>query len=203
MNLRFGFVSIAIVAVGVAACGLGSYQPPSGNGGEGGEGASSGGTGGRGGDSGGVATASGVGSGGNGGTGGSGGSAATGGGTGGNGGSGGNMSVCDGPKEGCTQYCEAEVVVEPTCHDSKWVCPMGTIERSVCKGAGGCCSDVPRSPCPIGTRCINDRCKEKLASPNCFVDDDCPAATPHCIGAQVCPCGADCVMPDKPGVCLP
>ncbi|MDI1476885.1 hypothetical protein [Polyangium sp. y55x31] len=200
MNHRLAFVSIATVSLVFAACGLGSYQPPTGNGGEGGEGASVGGAGGDGG--GGAITASGSGgNGGNGGNAGSGGVPGTGGGPGGNGGSGGGLPTCDENKPGCVTHCESDEVLVPACEGSTWVCPVGTIDRNICKSAGGCCSDVPRMQCPAGTRCINERCKEKLSLPFCFIDDDCPTMMPHCKGATVCACGQDCLLPDHPGEC--
>ncbi|WP_211365263.1 hypothetical protein [Polyangium fumosum] len=186
MNHRLHFGSIAILSVLFAACGLGSYQPPTGNGGEGGEGAGGGGTGSNGNGGSGTVTSSGVGGSGNGG----------------NGGSGGSMPTCNDSKPGCVQHCESEVVAEPFCKGSTWVCPMGTIPRDVCKSAGGCCANTDPQ-CPEGTRCINDRCKERLSFPSCFIDNDCPTSMPYCIGAQVCACMAECLLPDTPGTCMP
>ncbi|HVK64838.1 MAG TPA: hypothetical protein VM694_10200 [Polyangium sp.] len=191
MNHRLHFGSIAILSILFVACGLGSYQPPTGNGGEGGEGAN-GGTGGRGGEGGEAVTVTGVGGGGNGGNGGNGG---------GNGGSGGGLPECNDNKLSCVQHCESEVVVDSFCKGSTWVCPMGTISRDVCKSAGECCATMPPE-CPEGTRCLNGRCKERLSPPSCFTDNDCPTMTPYCIGAQVCACLAECILPDTPGTCM-
>ncbi|MDI1431797.1 hypothetical protein [Polyangium sorediatum] len=189
MNHRLHFGSIAILSVLFAACGLGSYQPPTGNGGEGGEGAGGGGTGGNGNGGSGTVTSSGVGGSGNGGNGGS-------------GGSGGSMPTCNDGKPGCVQHCDSDVVVEPFCKGSTWVCPMGTISRDICKSAGGCCANVDPQ-CPEETRCINGRCKERLSFPSCFIDNDCPTSMPYCIGAQVCACMAECILSDTPGTCMP
>jgi hypothetical protein len=35
---------------------------------------------------------------------------------------------------------------------------------------------------------------------SCWSDRDCTAGK-KCTGAQLCPCGANCLLPDQPGYC--
>ncbi|MDI3286040.1 hypothetical protein [Polyangium sp. 15x6] len=195
MNHRLAFVSITIVSLGLAACGLGSYQPPTGNGGEGGEGPSVGGAGGEGG--GGAITASGSGSGGNGGNGGNGGS----GGIPGTGGHGGSSVDCSGQiPPVCWYDCMPHMPANPECIAAAWVCPTGSTDASNCPMQSGCCTTP--SECPATFTCVNKVCKEPLIPGECWSNANCTEAE-VCEGAMVCACGQDCFTEDTPGKCVP
>ncbi|MDC0749330.1 hypothetical protein [Polyangium mundeleinium] len=194
MDHRLGFVSIAIVSLGLAACGLGNYEPPSGNGGEGGDDTGEGGSAGQGGSS----SSSGGTGGGNGGTGGvGGGQGGSNAGSGGNSGAGGGPIPCEGVGPTCAQTCQSGGIVDPLCVSGKWECPPGTIDMSTCPGVDGCCTK--ESDCPITNTCAANRCKEKVPLPKCWADVDCVGGT--CVGASVCPCNQTCFSPDTPGEC--
>ena len=181
MNHRLHFGSIAILSILFAACGLGSYQPPTGNGGEGGEGAN-GGTGGRGGEGGVAVTATGVGGGGNGG----------------NGGVGGGMPECSPVKmPTCLYDCMNSTPAPAQCVGAAWECPPGSSEVSTCPK---CCKSA--SDCIATFTCVNGECKEPLIGGQCWSNADCTEAQ-VCDGAMVCPCGQDCIIPDTPGKCVP
>ncbi|MDC0749329.1 hypothetical protein [Polyangium mundeleinium] len=182
MNHRLYFGSIAILSVLFAACGLGSYQPPSGAGGEGGEGAN-GGTGGHGGEGGVAVTATGVG----GGTG-----------TGGNGGFGGSLPECNPVKMPvCLYDCMNSTPAQAQCIGDAWECPPGSSEASTCPK---CCKSA--LDCIAMFTCVNEVCKEPLLGGQCWSNADCTEAQ-VCEGAVVCACGQDCTMPDTPGKCAP
>lgn len=94
-----------------------------------------------------------------------------------------------------------------TCQDAI-VCPCGTMckvadKPGTCSSAPpGCCgSDVD---CAKGSVCIADKkvCKSQaeLQPGQCWSGADCGGGE-ACTGAQVCPCGAACFAPDKPGKC--
>lgn len=97
-------------------------------------------------------------------------------------------------------------------------CPYG-----VCQGASVCpcgydcdgwdtpgwCSLPPEPYCCTSdwqcgdfayVPCVNGVCKEPVTG-GCWTDAECPAGL-ACVGASVCPCGADCAMADMPGKCM-
>jgi hypothetical protein len=61
----------------------------------------------------------------------------------------------------------------------------------------GCCRDDTN--CPGGGHCVSGVCKPALEGGSCWSDHDCLGAL--CLGAQVCPCGVDCLAPDTEGYC--
>lgn len=66
----------------------------------------------------------------------------------------------------------------------------------------GCCNGP--DDCPDKQACVNAEkgpgvCKAPLTAGQCWSTEQCNGGT--CSGAQVCPCGAFCYMPDKPGSC--
>lgn len=67
----------------------------------------------------------------------------------------------------------------------------------------GCCG--AGVPCPNGGTCVEaqQNCKDptELQAGQCWADANCPGAV--CQGANVCPCGALCLVADKPGACVP
>ncbi|MDC3954751.1 hypothetical protein [Polyangium jinanense] len=191
MNHRLAFVSIATVSLVFTACGLGSYQPPTGNGGEGGEGTSVGGAGGTGGEGGGAVTSSSVG-------GGAGSGGHGGGGTGGNGGSGGNCNDQTPPV--CLKDCMPNMLTNAECIGGAWVCPPGSAEASTCPMQSGCCTTP--SECPAMFTCVNKVCKEPVLPGQCWTNGECTEAE-VCEGAIVCACGDTCFTPDTPGKCVP
>lgn len=84
----------------------------------------------------------------------------------------------------------------------------GSVTLGTCVPSGevpACCGDA--SPCPTGWTCglapgttDNGTCKESATGGACWADADCPAGV-KCNGAFVCPCTADCALPDSMGVC--
>jgi hypothetical protein len=63
----------------------------------------------------------------------------------------------------------------------------------------GCCSEDWQCGDLVFAPCVNGVCKQH--EPNqCWVDAEC-APDQKCVGAFVCPCGADCITEDKPGTC--
>ena len=58
--------------------------------------------------------------------------------------------------------------------------------------------------CALGKVCVTDVCKDSkgLQAGQCWSAQDCSKGQP-CEGADVCPCGAMCLLPDKPGSCKP
>lgn len=73
--------------------------------------------------------------------------------------------------------------------------------KGECGGAvdGTCCkqdSDCKSNAC-AGTTCVNG---DGLKPGQCWTTSQCPAGT-ACKGANVCPCGAMCLVADKPGTC--
>jgi hypothetical protein len=86
-------------------------------------------------------------------------------------------------------------------------------------GAGGvaACSSPPTSCCfgdgdcganeeCVGARCNTTDpaagvCKQRLDRGQCWQSSTCPFPPGLCGGAQVCPCGAVCLVPDTPGTC--
>jgi len=67
----------------------------------------------------------------------------------------------------------------------------------------GCCkadSDCKVGVC-VGAKAGTGVCKDTANLPKgaCWTDAQCPGST--CKGPVVCPCGASCIVPDKPGSC--
>lgn len=88
---------------------------------------------------------------------------------------------------------------------------------------GACTKDCPLSPqdaccyddgdCARGDYCVGELCsnigtaapgvcKPLLSFPECWEDSDC-GLRGTCVGAQVCACGAFCLIADSPGQCGP
>jgi hypothetical protein len=69
----------------------------------------------------------------------------------------------------------------------------------------GCCD--PDHTCPPDSICVNEDhklggvCKEVAPEGECWRNADCPAGW-TCLGALVCPCGADCDQEDQMGACV-
>lgn len=73
--------------------------------------------------------------------------------------------------------------------------------RSGCCFEGGQCGGAG-SRC-VGARCAaggEGTCEALLGPPNCWQDSDCRLGR-VCVGVTRCPCGAACVIPDRPGTC--
>ncbi len=73
--------------------------------------------------------------------------------------------------------------------------------KGECAGGadGTCCkhdSDCKSNAC-AGSICVNG---DGLKPGQCWTTSQCPTGT-ACIGANVCPCGAMCLVADKPGTC--
>jgi hypothetical protein len=77
-------------------------------------------------------------------------------------------------------------------------------------GYGGaapyCCTST--ADCPEyfgndaqGSQCIAGVCKPNPPTGTCWTDLDCFGVPGSCMGASVCPCGADCFGPDQLGKC--
>ncbi|MSP16510.1 MAG: hypothetical protein EXR73_07865 [Myxococcales bacterium] len=82
----------------------------------------------------------------------------------------------------------------------------------------GACGDVCSSPAPMGCcmddldcageeRCVLELCgitaglcKRAPPPPSCWTDEDCVAGR-RCEDANICPCGALCLVADMPGTC--
>ena len=135
-------------------------------------------------------------------------------------------SCCGGDKGGCltgetcvqdSHICKASAVAPGSCWstaDCKTgacqgaiVCPCGAMckqgdKLGTCQDVkpGGCCK--VDSDCASGEECANHAmCKAKtlLGKGQCWSDADCGGGT--CAGVNVCPCGAMCLVADKPGTC--
>jgi hypothetical protein len=79
-----------------------------------------------------------------------------------------------------------------TCDGTSW-----SVQVGICPGGGCCTSDDECSPLV----CANSVCKDP--APNgCWRDEDCGPDS-ICSGASVCPCNADCIYADMPGMCFP
>jgi hypothetical protein len=76
---------------------------------------------------------------------------------------------------------------------------MGTCVDNV--KPGGCCANG--ALCASGETCAHgpDVCKSQaqLGKNQCWADSDCVGGT--CSGVNACPCGAMCLIADKPGTC--
>jgi hypothetical protein len=69
-----------------------------------------------------------------------------------------------------------------------------------CVDAGSVCCKEDKE-CGGGS-CVSSVCKPQPPPGQCWEDANCgPNAS--CEGEQVCPCGADCLLPDAPGKCVP
>jgi hypothetical protein len=62
----------------------------------------------------------------------------------------------------------------------------------------GCCRND--EACMTGNECVAGVCKLKLPAGSCWSDRDCSNGT-TCRNAQVCRCGAACLLPDVMGQC--
>ncbi len=73
-------------------------------------------------------------------------------------------------------------------------------------GGPACCKssqDCPSYAFGPPPQCVNGVCKQPAPPGQCWTDKDCAAGVQgKCIGASVCPCGADCDGPDTPGKCV-
>ncbi len=81
-------------------------------------------------------------------------------------------------------------------------CTCDPHSQFVCTPTGTACCTTP-TDCgdKTFTPCVEGVCKEPVLGA-CWVDEECPAGQ-KCVGATVCPCGVDCLQPDKPGQCMP
>lgn len=79
----------------------------------------------------------------------------------------------------------------------------GAAGKAGSAGSGGNCGCTDDKSCGdfVYQNCVSGMCKMPVPD-KCWDDDEC-APTDTCKGAFVCPCGADCTGPDKPGVCIP
>ncbi|MEZ4226075.1 MAG: hypothetical protein R3B13_34330 [Polyangiaceae bacterium] len=78
-------------------------------------------------------------------------------------------------------------------------CFCGPIHPGWCPGAlPACCTT--NEDCGPYAFCINTVCKKIDWPKGCWEDVHC-APGKKCIGANVCPCGATCPVPDAPGKC--
>lgn len=124
-------------------------------------------------------------------------------------GSDGGASVDGGVDAGCFPTpCAAP---PPGCHyEGGTQCSCGTLVCT-CPGPGPglpCC--VVDTDCGKAQHCVGEICspggsfagvcEADLVSGQCWEDADC-ANGKHCVGASVCPCGASCLLPDRPGTC--
>ncbi len=95
-----------------------------------------------------------------------------------------------------------------TCQGAS-VCPCGAMclvadkMGSCVDKPGGCCANG--TSCAAGESCVHgpDKCKSQaeLKAGQCWIDSDCAKGTGTCKGANVCPCGAMCLVADKAGTC--
>jgi len=84
----------------------------------------------------------------------------------------------------------------------------------MCAPPAGACDLTPTAGCcfeddECGTgRCVNALCRARaegtcvgpVRAGQCWDDSDCDAGV-RCVGANICPCGAACFVPDMPGTC--
>ncbi len=73
-------------------------------------------------------------------------------------------------------------------------------------GAGGgsslCCKISSDCGDPANFDCVQGTCEKHVDPPACWFDTGCGKGE-ICIGANVCPCGVNCLLPDSPGKCVP
>lgn len=99
----------------------------------------------------------------------------------------------------CASGASCEGVVTCPCGQNCFVpSKPGTCKETPKPGA--CCSSG--ASCGAGLFCAGDACKllADLGSDECWGDAQCKEGE-ACEGAQVCACGASCLVPDKKGVC--
>ncbi len=138
-------------------------------------------------------------------------------------------SCCGGDKGGCTSseicidsahICKPSGVTTGTCWtdtDCKvgtcqgaTICPCGAMcavadKKGTCVDnvkPGGCCNKNG-GVCATGESCAGgSMCESKavLSNTQCWNDSDCLGGG-TCSGVNVCPCGAMCLVADKPGTC--
>lgn len=84
-----------------------------------------------------------------------------------------------------------------------FVCPCDAdcgiaTHQGVCATSETCCG----GPCGKGESCVGGVCKGSgnLMAGQCWSDLDCTGGA-ACKGANICPCGAMCLVADKPGTC--
>jgi len=84
-----------------------------------------------------------------------------------------------------------------------WVCPCnadcdGFDEPGTCvPKSGNCCIDD--NDCKSSGTCLRGVCKAPTPD-GCWADRDCVGGT--CEGESICGCGMDCLLADKPGMCV-
>jgi len=106
------------------------------------------------------------------------------------------------PSAACLQGCPA--VACSTCPSEPFSipgcdCGCDASGQFVCAKTESCCASDIDCGDESFVPCVNGVCKMPVPD-GCWADAECPPA--HvCVGASVCPCGADCLQPDKPGVC--
>ncbi len=99
--------------------------------------------------------------------------------------------VCSCLNKTFSNACEANAAAQNV--QSKGACaPMGP----------GCCGED--SDCAAPQECIGAGegwgvCKDKVGAIECWSNSQCASGT--CKDVVICPCGAFCFLPDKPGVC--
>ena len=88
--------------------------------------------------------------------------------------------------------------------DGAGKCVAGVKDPTCGGGNPGCCkadSDCKGGVCIIGAGMTSGVCKDptQLGKGECWSGAQCGGN--KCVGASVCPCGASCFAPDKPGKC--
>jgi hypothetical protein len=128
----------------------------------------------------------------------------------------------DAPGAACNYCVDSVITCQPTlacagaCNGTICsVCPEGGVPdviagcdctcdagAFVCKGLqAGCCNqDADCAATGQGAVCATHVCKPPPAAPGCWTSAQCPQGQ-TCTGVGVCPCGADCLLPDHPGMC--
>jgi hypothetical protein len=111
------------------------------------------------------------------------------------------------PDEACTMSCGGIVcracpvdlpgeVIFDGC-----TCKCDASGKYTCAAIPGCCNTDLDCGDEKLTPCVNGVCKEPVADA-CWSDVECMAGM-KCEGASVCQCGANCLVPDSPGMCVP
>ena len=100
--------------------------------------------------------------------------------------------VCQGEMIcGCDVWCDAP--------DEPGTCVTGG-PYDCCLGPDDCAAGLVCAPLYAGAE--SGVCKPAAEAGSCWINADC-ATGELCVGAQVCPCNADCDMEDTPGTCQP